>query len=428
MSAAIDYRLKIEAALEHAFEYLALINPAMASLVRTVPHYASSNSQHAAFATRRACYYGPKFAAFQPLQRIGTIIHEWSHVALGHVDRMATIESISGAIAPEIHNIATDLMINTWIQEIVRKFPNTVALPDNVVTIESLSREIPDFGLHINASRLAQRHGVSTIAQLAEYDADTIYLILFDVLKAAGRIISIDFGGSLRGDQVADIDPAPANVVADVPPAVANIAHVIGALAGADSWNFASNIMAHLPTAKIDWLRRLREIALTALSDESVSTWNRPSRRFYSAPPGIAFMPGLQKAPAAKAVAIIDTSSSVDDPTIDQFTSEIRRVASVSNQTVTVIEADTEVKKVSTIGPHAPPYMTRKDHGRGGTQFDAALKVAAAMKPDVIIYLTDLVAAPPTFRPKCATIWCAVGNAPDMPFGRHIRIPANACS
>lgn len=110
---------------------------------------------------------------------------------------------------------------------------------------------------------------------------------------------------------------------------------------------------------------------------------------------------------AKKAVFIADTSGSIfaDRAVMEQLMKEAFSVCKRVNTVMTIIFADTEVADVIEIGEALERIRTLVPKGGGGTDFRPAIKAAEAMRPDLIIYATDLMGTFPDQKPSCPVIW-----------------------
>jgi predicted metal-dependent peptidase len=151
----------------------------------------------------------------------------------------------------------------------------------------------------------------------------------------------------------------------------------------------------------------------------------RPSKRSYARQ---QLRPGLV-AYQPEVCFIEDTSGSMGKQQIIECTIQMVGILkSLGIESAWFIQADTTVA--------APPrkirtrdlLKTMKIHGRGGTDFDEALKAAERLKPkpDVIVYLTDGDGGA-TYKPRgIEVVWCIVpahyNRKPDASFGHVILI------
>lgn len=154
------------------------------------------------------------------------------------------------------------------------------------------------------------------------------------------------------------------------------------------------------------WLRKCFSTIESGGMDYSLAL---PSKQSYASgfprPGLVAYQPEV--------AFIVDTSLSMGEEQLKSaLTEAVGIMTALGLEAAWLIQADTTVA--------APPKKIRmrdllgrvKFHGRGGTNFDPALRVAAKLKPkvDLIVYLTDGDGYV-TFRPPGITVvWCIVRN------------------
>jgi len=143
----------------------------------------------------------------------------------------------------------------------------------------------------------------------------------------------------------------------------------------------------------VNWKAEMRRFAMFATQYGSVSSWRRKNRRF----DGIK---GSVIDPKLKIGVCVDTSGSIGDDELGQFSAEIHKIYQFTKD-IKVIECDCEVKRTY-------PYKGKivKDwRGRGGTAFNPALAAAEKMHVDVIFYLTDGYPCKQVQKCKVPVMW-----------------------
>ena len=178
-------------------------------------------------------------------------------------------------------------------------------------------------------------------------------------------------------------------------------------------------------TAKIPWQQVLRQLVRKLMGqiegggdDFSIAF---PSKRSYVR--GI-IRPGMIEQKMFPAF-ILDTSGSMGTEEIESaITETIDIVRNVGCSDAWFVQADTKVAC-------APRRVSLRDlkgeiniHGRGGTNFDAALKATDSLKPkpDIIFYLTDGDGGV-SYVPKTPVVWVIVNNyvkTPPTPWGKTV--------
>ena len=169
--------------------------------------------------------------------------------------------------------------------------------------------------------------------------------------------------------------------------------------------------------AKVDWREQLQRF-MTQINKDDYS-WARPNRRYLSA--GF-YLPGMYSENMGDIVVGIDTSGSIDEPTLQAFGAEIRAIASSARPTkVHVIYCDAEVNHVDLFGPDEE--MVFKPHGGGGTAFKPVFDYVEehGLQPECLVYLTDLYGDHGFASPDYPTLWCCT-TGQRASFGDTIRI------
>ncbi|MCE9560531.1 MAG: VWA-like domain-containing protein [Planctomycetes bacterium] len=163
-----------------------------------------------------------------------------------------------------------------------------------------------------------------------------------------------------------------------------------------------------------DWRQVLRRYIGRLTQPQG--SYARPPRRF---PELVGIVPGRRRQPCdAAVVAILDTSGSIDGPTIEAIDGELRRLSRTRD--VMVVEADCVVHRKYR-------YSGSLEHvqGRGGTDFCPALdrRFLSPLKPEVVVYFTDGLGPAPRNPPPWPLVWCLVpGGQPPANYGRVIRM------
>jgi len=151
--------------------------------------------------------------------------------------------------------------------------------------------------------------------------------------------------------------------------------------------------------ATVPWRQVLRKYVGRALIRKPI--FGRVPRRF---PELVGVIPATGRQPSKlKVVVCIDTSGSVSNTILANFSTEIIRIAKTHE--VWVIEADRSVHAVYRFrGP------ITSVSGRGGTCFIPALAEAERLKADLTIYMTDGYGKVPDSAPRFPVIWCLTSH------------------
>lgn len=150
-----------------------------------------------------------------------------------------------------------------------------------------------------------------------------------------------------------------------------------------------------------DWKREISRFAARTLSVALESSKKKRNRRY-----GIMYPGAIKKEELHLGVAI-DTSGSVSDEALCQFMAEIGNIAKYA--TVTVVEADSEVKNSYVFDPK----KTYTISGRGGTAYQPAFDYFANNTDvDGVIYFGDMDCfdTEELKKPKYPVLWAIVGE------------------
>ena len=177
---------------------------------------------------------------------------------------------------------------------------------------------------------------------------------------------------------------------------------------------------------QIDWTEYVRTL-LTGHMGARHETWNRPNRRRLVLNP-MLFLPGRRGYGAELVVVALDTSGSIyaAPKALAAFFAEVGGVlADVRPKRVMLIECDAKVGRVTDANSLDELEYARQQGvtGGGGTAFEPVFNYVAEhdLRPDTLIYLTDLEGSFPRTAPAYPVVWCSIepGTAP---FGDTVHI------
>lgn len=178
-----------------------------------------------------------------------------------------------------------------------------------------------------------------------------------------------------------------------------------------------SRLVDEAAKAQVDWREQLQRFVTQRAKDDYA--WARPNRRYLSA--GM-YLPGMYSENMGPMVVGIDTSGSIDAPTLSAFGAEIRAIAqAVRPSEIHVVYCDARVNHVDVFKPHDD--MQFKPHGGGGTAFKPVFDYVAekGLQPECLVYLTDLYGEHNFVPPEYPTLWCCTTDQ-TASFGTTIRI------
>jgi predicted metal-dependent peptidase len=169
------------------------------------------------------------------------------------------------------------------------------------------------------------------------------------------------------------------------------------------------------------WTRALRRMLNSALVQRISVDPTKPSRRtiaagfdaFMRAKNGskneiIHYLPRVTRQASAKRLVMIwDTSGSMfaDREMMTRVMRETVTTCKRVNAVLTIIQADAAISEEISVGEAYEMIRTIQPKGGGGTDFRPAIARAMELRPDAIIYLTDLMGTFPEKAPKIPLIW-----------------------
>jgi len=166
-----------------------------------------------------------------------------------------------------------------------------------------------------------------------------------------------------------------------------------------------------------DWRAILRRfVQQNATSDYS---WRQPNTRYMYA--GL-YMPALRSENMPPMVVAVDTSGSIDDLTLSQFTREIDSiVGDLQPERVYVVYCDAEIHGVDIFERGEP--ITLNPKGFGGTDFRPVFEWVEeeGLQPSCLVYLTDLYGDFPPNPPAYPVMWGATSDY-IPPWGESVRV------
>ncbi len=145
---------------------------------------------------------------------------------------------------------------------------------------------------------------------------------------------------------------------------------------------------------QFDWRRLLRLFANSGNRTIIKNTIRRPSKRY-------ATVPGIKVKKRQRLLIAIDTSGSLQDKDLNTFFSEVLFIWR-QGADIQIVECDNTLKASYSYQGQSPSII----HGRGSTDFDAAIKYANEIhNPDALIYFTDGFGSAPTLPVRYPVLW-----------------------
>ena len=163
---------------------------------------------------------------------------------------------------------------------------------------------------------------------------------------------------------------------------------------------------------------KLEPLLTTVVRGREEYSWRRPARATQQC--GI-YLPSLRTQRASGSIMVsIDTSGSMCADDISKATGIVQRVSQSKSRRLIVVIHDTQAEVVYD-GP-ANGWVNRDIRAGGGTDFRPLMALAAKMKPEVLVAITDLE-GPHGPRPgRMKVLWVVPEHAGQPPFGTRCKL------
>ena len=369
--------------------------------------------------------YGAGFAELPLHEQIGLAGHHILHVALQHPARMQAMSDRQGQdFDAEIWQIGCDALVNE--------------------AILAAGHALPRPALRLGGLMAVLKQADQPAQLLAAWDAERLYHLL---QKSEGGGRSKGGNGPVRGYASAqgfqpDLLPAASEGedmgAPDAPDAGDWRAHLTRALAAGRTAGIGLGAMglrlADLPQAQVPWEMLLRRLVMRALLHRPALPPVRPSRRWLAlagqALQKNAPLPPWQPAPAARGAAptllvALDCSGSIPIGTIRRFLSETGSMARRMHADLTLLIFDEDIRAETPLAPAQwrQTLASLELPEGGGTDFRPVLARACALRPSMLVILSDLDGPTAPGPPPCPVLWASPDPEPrKMPFGRVLSL------
>ena len=171
--------------------------------------------------------------------------------------------------------------------------------------------------------------------------------------------------------------------------------------------------------AAVDWRELLRRLwSETIAADYS---WMRPNRRHLWT--GL-YLPGVVREGMGEVAIAVDCSGSISARQLRLFEAEARSILEGQRpERVDVLYFDAVVHKVETY--KAGERIALNPVGGGGTAFESCFEWLdeRGIRPQTMIFLTDLYGSFPSSAPSYPVLWASTGRR-EAPFGEVIPMQA----
>jgi predicted metal-dependent peptidase len=175
---------------------------------------------------------------------------------------------------------------------------------------------------------------------------------------------------------------------------------------------------------QVDWREHVRMLMTGKIGSRS-ETWDRPNRRRLALNP-LVIMPGRRGFGADTVVVGVDTSGSIGERELNAFFAEVGGVLSdVRPKRVVLIHCDAQVNRVDEANSldELAHIRSKGAVGGGGTDFRPVFDYVREnqLKPEALIYITDMYGSFPEEAPPYPVIWCKTTDV-EAPFGDSVTI------
>ena len=168
---------------------------------------------------------------------------------------------------------------------------------------------------------------------------------------------------------------------------------------------------------KVDWREVLQKFLVKARTDQR--SFARFNRRFIAQ--GL-YLPSVSGEQMGEVCFAVDCSGSIDQKTVNQFASEIKRVKEdLMPERIHVLYFDSEVSHVESYEQHDD--LDIKPHGGGGTDFAPVFEkiIKLGINPVAIVFLTDLCCNSFGDQPDAPVLWVTTDPG-KAPFGEVVEM------
>jgi predicted metal-dependent peptidase len=175
---------------------------------------------------------------------------------------------------------------------------------------------------------------------------------------------------------------------------------------------------------QVDWREHVRMLMTGKIGSRS-ETWDRPNRRRLALNP-LVIIPGRRGFGADTVAVAIDTSGSIGERELNAFFSEVGGVlADVRPKRVVLIHCDAAINRVDEANTldELNDIRAKGACGGGGTSFIPVFDYIEKehLKPEALIYITDMYGSFPDKAPAYPVIWCKTTDV-EPPFGDSVKI------
>lgn len=363
--------------------------------------------------------YAPGFEALPLAEQTGWVAHAVLHIALRHVQRREALRVRLGQVDDALFNHCADAIVNTALAHL-----RWLSLPAGAVELPALLDQV------LERRETAQ-------AALLHWDVERLYLAVDDREREGDEVRDGPRAARLRrlaAGQGADLRQAAGAEQALRPEEEAEAARawherLLRGHADDGAHSMLRTLLADLPRVRTPWEQVLRRVLARALSRRPGLSWSRPTRSYLAnqgragAHGRLPWEPGTTPSRSVPRLAVVvDVSGSIDARLLERFGREIVALTRRLQAPWSLVVGDDAVREQRHFEPGRADFTRLAAAGDGGTDFTPLLQAAEALRPDLIVVLTDLD-GPARYRPACPVLWAvpevsAGAPAPAPPFGR----------
>jgi len=339
----------------------------------------------------------PFFGCFNPAfvdslsmdQLKGVLCHEVMHCALGHMSRRGDRNPIGW-------NIAADYAVNPIIRNKYSLPGGALFNPDWVnLSVEDIYSKIP------KDEKSGQDKGKG---------------------KGKGQGQDVDPGGCGAVEDLKNEDGSQASAAdksqSESEWKVAAVQAAQQAKSFGDLPAGIDRIIEEILNPKIDWREVLKRFVDTsAKNDYSLFPPNR--RHIHNG----LFLPSCKSNEIGSIVIAVDTSGSISQSQLNEFSSELFSIISDFSAEIHVLYCDTKIQKEEFYSSGDLP-SSLKARGGGGTDFRPVFNWIEehGLIPSCLIYFTDLYGSFPEEIPFYPVLWIVNSSEESIPFGELLKI------
>lgn len=384
----------------------------------------------------RRVFYNPEYmSSLKPPERVFILAHEVYHVISRHPARTKHYSSEGNLRtlpwSHELFNIAADLIINADLIKNDIGLCNPAWLYDPGVTPEELVEDLYEKIFKKNPPPKGGRSASGSAPGAAASATGTNNPTYGDSRKG-GKPDPQAQGAGGRFDNVLPPQVDPVTGKEDLPDeaefkeAVARAATAAKAMGKMPA--SLQRIVDEILEPQISWREHIRMLVTGRIGSRH-ETWNNPNRRRLALARGeidkMVVLPGRRGFGARDVAVAVDTSGSIGQKELNAFFAEVGGIlADVHPQRIFVIWCDAkvqgvdEVKSLEELG-----HVKANPKGGGGTDFRPPFQWLDEhdIRPEAMVYLTDLMGPFPDEAPRYPVIWCATTDQ-DVPWGEVVRI------